>query len=145
MSSITLIPTEEFCTLEYILLGDLGDLLSEPMDEQNRKWLIAVLDALLDTLPRESCMEDDDDYLSEVLDRYPNWSRQVSRLRDDHERLFAQLKVLRTHMSHEAPLNGFARQIRHDLREWMELVRDHHHNEGRLLQMAWNLEVGTGD
>ena len=40
-------------TLEYLLLGDLADLLSETYDEENRKWILVVLEGLLDAIPAE--------------------------------------------------------------------------------------------
>ena len=58
---------EEYSTLEYILLGDLRDLLYEPPDEETCRWLLAVLDALLETLPREFDLKQQDGYLMEVL------------------------------------------------------------------------------
>src|SRR5579872_2956860 len=58
---------DHYSSLEYILLGDLRDLLEEPVDDESRKWLLAVLDTLLDTLPREFDLEDEDGYMSEVL------------------------------------------------------------------------------
>ena len=57
------------CTeFEYILLGDLRDLLEDPPSDENRKWLVAVLDALIDTLPKEFALKSRD-YPSEVVRR----------------------------------------------------------------------------
>src|SRR5579872_2003110 len=86
---------ERYTSLEYILLGDLRDILEEPPDVESRHWLLAVLDALLETLPREFDLEDDEGYMSEVLARYPSWSGQVERLHRDHESLFTKLTELR--------------------------------------------------
>jgi hypothetical protein len=33
--------------LEYLLLGDLRQLLDEPASRENRRWLLSVLDRLL--------------------------------------------------------------------------------------------------
>ncbi len=44
---------EEYATVEYILLGDLPDLLEEPADEMTRQRLRAVQDTFLQTLPRQ--------------------------------------------------------------------------------------------
>jgi hypothetical protein len=86
---------EQYSSLEYILLGDLRDVLDETPDAESRRWLIAVLDALLDTLPREFDLEDTDGYMSEVLERYPSWNKQVDRLHREHDVLFTKLKELR--------------------------------------------------
>jgi hypothetical protein len=60
-----------YSTLEYILLGDLRDLLEEPPDEETRRWLVAVLDALVKTLPREFDLEDEDGYMSDATPTGP--------------------------------------------------------------------------
>ena len=39
--------------LEYLLLGDLREMLEEPFTPQGRNWTVAVIDTLLDMLPRE--------------------------------------------------------------------------------------------
>jgi len=136
---------ENFSALEYILLGDLRDLLEEPADAENRKWLIAVLDALLDTLPREFDLEEADGYMSEVLERYPNWSTQVEKLQRDHERLFEKLKELRGRAARGAWISPIAGDVRRELRDWILTLVAHNRNENRLLLTAMNLEVGTGD
>ncbi len=64
---------EDYTALEYILLGDLRDLLEEPADHFTRSWLVAVLDALLDTLPRRDGVEG----IQRLFERS---SRRVSKL-----------------------------------------------------------------
>src|SRR5260221_8654966 len=63
---------EQYTSLEYILLGDLRDILEESLDRESRRWLIAVLDALLETLPREFDLEEHDGYMAEILYSYAN-------------------------------------------------------------------------
>ena len=50
---------EDVTAMEYILLGDLRDLVDEPFDGVTLKWLKAVIDALLETLCREFARQDD--------------------------------------------------------------------------------------
>jgi hypothetical protein len=135
----------EFSSLEYILLGDLRDLLEESADEENRKWLLAVLDALVDTLPREFNLEDEDGYMAEVLERYPNWSNQVERLHLDHDLLFLKLKELRGRIERNIWIAPIANEVRRDLRDWILTLVAHNRGETRLIQTAMNLEVGAGD
>lgn len=135
---------EDCAALEYILLGDLRDLLEEPANEETRKWLAAVLDALLGSLPGE-VDEDDDDYLSAVLENYPSWYPQVDRLQREHRTLYARLRELRNQIVREQSFARIAGVLRRELREWMAAFTAHHRHENRLLQMAMNLEVGTGD
>lgn len=134
-----------FSSLEYILLGDLRDVLEEPIDGENRKWLLAVLDALEETLPREFDLEEEDGYMSEVLERFPNWSHQVEGLLRDHERLFEKLKNLRHRIERDSWIAPIANEVRAELRDWIRTLVSHHRRETRLVQTAMNLEVGVGD
>lgn len=136
---------EDYAAFEYILLGDLGDLLEEPADKHTRRWLIAVLDALVDTLPREFQLKASSGYLSEVLDEYPSWYRHVENLRAEHEELYANLRELREQIVLQEDFNEVAERVRYDLRDWMARLTAHHRHENRLIQTAMNLEVGTGD
>lgn len=136
---------DQYSSLEYILLGDLRDVLEEPVDRESRRWLIAILDALLETLPREFDLEDADGYMSEVLERYPNWSAQVDRLHRDHDGLFSKLKELRGRIESDTWIAPIANEVRRDIREWILKLIAHNRNENRLVQTAMNLEVGTGD
>lgn len=136
---------QQYSSLEYILLGDLRDLLEEPPDFENRKWLLAVLDALLETLPREFDLEDEDGYMNEVLERFPNWTGQVDRLHRDHEQLFGKLKELRGRIGRGSWIAPIANEVRRDLRDWVLTITAHNRNETRLVQTAMNLEVGVGD
>jgi hypothetical protein len=136
---------EQYSSLEYILLGDLRDILEEPADDESRKWLLAVLDALLETLPREFDLEEEDGYMAEVLERYPSWSSQVERLYRDHELLFSKLKELRGRIERNIWVAPIANEVRRDLRDWILKLIAHHRSETRIIQTAMNLEVGTGD
>jgi hypothetical protein len=136
---------ERYTSLEYILLGDLRDLLEEAPDEDGRKWLLAVLDALLDTLPHEFDLEDEDGYMAEVLERYPSWAGRVDRLHREHEALFSKLKELRGRIDRNVWYAPVANEVRRDLRDWMLRLIAHHRSETRLVQTAMNLEVGVGD
>ena len=136
---------EHYSSLEYILLGDLRDVLEERPDPESRRWLIAVLDALLETLPREFDLEDSDGYMIEVLERYPSWSSQVERLYRDHDLLFAKLKELRGRVECDNWIAPIANEVRRDIRDWTLKLIAHRRSETRLVQTAMNLEVGVGD
>lgn len=136
---------KKYSTLEYILLGDLRDLLEEPIDDQTCRWLIAVLDALLDTLPREFALEESGGYLIQVLDEFPNWAEEVERLHAEHDQLFCRLKELRGRIAQRKDFSDVADRLRVDLQEWIRALTAHHRHEARLLQTALNLEVGVGD
>jgi hypothetical protein len=134
------------CTeLEYILLGDLRDLLDEPETPETVRWLEAVLDALLDTIPEEFALKSGDGYLNEVLEDYPNWHSSVEKLENEYYALFRRLRQLREKIRNEEDYSSIADEVARELRQWMHAFRAHHQAEQRLVSLAANLEVGVGD
>jgi hypothetical protein len=136
---------EEYTALEYILLGDLRDVLEEPANRHTRGWLIAILDALLDTLPREMALKESSGYLHEVLDEYPSWYRHVEDLQNEERLLFLSLQSLRDRLETSESYAFAADRLKSTLRQWMTRLTAHHRHENRILQTAMNLEVGGGD
>lgn len=135
----------EVSSLEYILLGDLRDVLEEPPDDVTVRWLNAVVDALFDILSREIAMQDDGGYLREVLDCDPNWDRYVKRLASERRMIYQQLRTLRTDLRTSADHTEARLALRDSLRDWMMSLTAFHRHERRLVQTAFNLDVGTGD
>lgn len=136
---------QRVATMEYILLGDLRDLLEEPADQLTVKWMSAVLDALLDTLPQEFAMKEDGGYMADVLEEFPNWTGHVENLREERQSLFAKLRTLRSRLNGQEPFHQIAGELRNDLREWMMSFTAFHRHERRLVQNAFNMDVGIGD
>lgn len=131
--------------LEYILIGDLRDLLESPIDEQNLRWISAVLDALLETLPQQFELKQQGGYLQEVLDAQPNWECHVISLGVEHEQMCDRLQQLRARLPDAVKVEFLARTLRIELKGWMQAFVAHNRRESRLLQTAINLEVGCGD
>lgn len=132
-------------SLEYILLGDLRDVLEEPLDDITLKWLKAVIDALLETLPREFALQDAGGYLNEVTDCDPNLAVHVERLTEERRAVFGKLRVLRLQLNSPGDHKPATDAIRADLKDWMTSLTAFHRHERRLVQTAFNLDVGTGD
>jgi hypothetical protein len=136
---------EDYTVLEYILLGDLRDLLEEPADRYTRRWLVSVLDALLDTLPRQMALKESSGYLNEVLDEYPSWYRHVEDLQNEQRLLVLSLEALRDRLETSGPYQRDAARVKSAVRQWMNRLMAHRRHETRLLQTAMNLEIGCGD
>ena len=136
---------DQLAALEFILLGDLRDLLEEPPDHLTGRWLTAVLDALLDTLPREFKSQEAGGYMADVLESFPNWTGHVTELRQERDTLFSKLKELRDQLAGKQSYRSIATELQRDLRDWMKSVTAFHRHERRLIQTAFNLEVGIGD
>lgn len=135
---------EQYSHLEYLLLGDLRDLLEESPDPENRRWLLAVLNVLLEMLPREFELAREDGYLEFVRDQHPNWDRQVECLEQDHDRLYNRLRQLHRRISENEWIGPVANQLRHELADWMDALVTHNQSESRLLTIAANLDFGAG-
>ena len=133
------------CEFEYILVGDLRDLLDDTTSEENRRWLLAVVDALLDTLPKEFALKSQDGYLSEVLYEFPSWDAAVERLRLQHVALHRRLTELRVRLVAHAQLHGIADRMRDDLSVWIDTFTDLQQAERKITLRAMTLDVGTGD
>ncbi len=133
------------CEFEYILLGDLRDLLDDEPTEVNRRWLMAVLESLLETLPKEFALKSRDGYLQNVLDEYPSWDNAVERLERQHVHLYRQLRMLRDRLVTRFPMAEIADRLRVEVEEWMDSFIELHRAERELVFEAINMEVGTGD
>ena len=131
--------------LEYILIGDLRDLLESPIDEQNLRWISAVLDALLETLPKQFELKQAGGYLQEVLEVQPNWECHVLSLEVEHAQVCDRLEQLRWKLPDAVKAEFLASTLRMELKGWMQAFVAWNHREVRLLQTAMNLEVGCGD
>jgi hypothetical protein len=136
---------QKYSTFEYILLGDLRDLLEEPEDEFTGKWLLAVLDSLVQTLPVELELQELDGYLSPVTDKYPSWTPRVEMLHRKQADLFETLRLLRDRIASNTSFHEVAAVVRLELRDWMLCCIAQRRSETRLLQTAMNLDVGAGD
>lgn len=132
----------DYTALEHILLGDLRDLLNGPANAESCKWLLAVLNSLLDTLPRAFDLKEEDGYLHVVIERFPNWQTRVDELHRQYQALHEKLWELREQIIRERPFVAIADQVRCELRDWMNGLIAHHRDENRLVQDAFAVEIG---
>jgi len=106
-------------TLEYLLLGDLADLLSEGYDEENRKWLLVVLEGLLDAIPAERRSE----RFSKLRRAYPDSPgllQSLTQLEAEHDAMIFQLRRLRNRVAWRLSLlDVVAAEVVLDLNRWL--------------------------
>jgi len=116
---VPLVRNDSEWTLEYLLLGDLADLLSETYDEENRKWLQVVLDGLLDAIPAENRK----DRFRRLRDAYPDSPGFLISLRQlelEHDAMILQLKKLRDRVAWRFSLiDVLAAEVVQDLKRWL--------------------------
>jgi len=146
MKSPNLNSVAEYNEFHYLLLGDLRDLLEEIPDESTRHWLLEVLNVLVELQPQErQLQEDDGGYMSEVLEEFPSWNRQVMRLHLRKLQLDYRLRELRDRIRQEKSYVSVADQLSCELRDWLDLIRELHRAESALIMDAMLLDIGTGD
>lgn len=136
---------KQLSELEYILLGDLRDVLEEESTEQNRKWLLALVEALLKTLPREFKLREQGGYMEEIVMVCPELDSSVQHLQEEHVTLCAQLQNLADQLSSPPAFQKQADQLKQQLSEWARSVQNHNRQEEQLVQQAYQQDTGGGD
>lgn len=135
----------EYTKLEFLLLGDLRSALEERDRERDNRWLLTILDRLVETVPREFELREEGGYLREVLDVRPTLSPEVEMLQAEHSRIFLMLRRLRDSVARKATFTFLADQLQSELRDWMALLVDHNRRERALFQTTFNHDVGCAD
>lgn len=131
-----------YSVLEYLLIGDLRDLLEESPDNETRRWLLAVLEELLDLLPNEFEFEDQGGYLADVCEQNPNLSNTAERLHREHENLYFSLLELRNRISSEQSFDFIADEVKPKLSRWIEAVQRHRESEQQLVVSSFDTTFG---
>ncbi len=126
---------------QYLLLGDLRDLLDETKDESDRKWLLAVLDVLVDLMPQERQLhERTGGYLAGVINEFPERNRIVMHLDLKKLQLDYTLRDLRNRIRAEESWVSVADQLSCDLRDWMKMFTEVHRSEASLIMNSMLFE-----
>ena len=140
----------QFCTLadcnefQYLLLGDVRDLLEEAPDPSTKKWLLAVLDVLVEMMPHERRLHEiQGGYLSDVLDDFPDWTSQVMELHSQKVKLDYSLRELRNRIRSERSWAAIADQVSSELRDWIIAFRELHRAEASLIVKAMLMDIGV--
>jgi len=134
-----------YSRLEYLLLGDLRSILDEPDQSRDQRWLLAILDSLLETIPREFELREEGGYMSEVLMHHPGLSQTAELLCEEHDRLFDLLSALRERVLLRLDATSLEDQLVMELRDWMLLLMKHNRMERRIYQTALCSDHGGGD
>ena len=131
-----------YSVLEYLLIGDLRDLWEEPADAETRRWLLAILDELLDLLPNEFEYEDQDGYLADVSELFPNWAPRIHRLHIQHDGLYFTLLELRNRIGQQESFEYIAEEVKPELSRWIETAQQLRSDERHLVVSAYDLTLG---
>lgn len=141
-SRVALVALKTYHDLEFLLLGDLRQLLEEPITAQTSQTLLVILDRLLRNLPRQFDLVCEDGYMSEVLQECPNYHGQIQLLKGANRDSISSLEEMRHRIQHDLPLATIAKEVSLGLRDWMNRIVALRRNENRLLQNAFTLDIG---
>ena len=128
-----------------IEVGELRSLLSQGPGDVERSAVVKVLDRLWATLGRHFRFEEEEGYLTQVVNRFPNWSTEVERLRQEHRFLHDELEQIRALLDDEARCENSAGELCDRLNHWLAKLSDHEHRENQICQEAFNLDVGQSE
>lgn len=128
-----------------LLLDEALDLLSEPSDDENDRWLGIVVDKVLRNLREQFEIEEQGGYMADVLEQYPEWHPQALHLQQEHELLVTQLRQISMRMRLERCTGSLSPECRRQLEDWIKWYRQHQRRETDLIQEAFVLEVGQGE
>ena len=128
--------SRELAQLEYLLLGDLRHLLSEPVTSQTQQRVATVLDLMFTMLPSRFELEESGSALSAVTRRFPNWHDQAMALRLEHAHLFEELRDLRQAVENEEGYGRLSEEVLAKIGVWIERFQTHEREERRLLLLV---------
>lgn len=119
-------------TLEYLLLGDLTDLLSEEYDEENRRWIQVVLEGLLDAIAAEKRSERFRRLRAAYPDS-PGMLQSLTQLESEHDAMIVQLQRLRNRVAWRLSLlDVVGAEVVRDLKRWLVTFQNFCQREHRL-------------
>lgn len=128
-------------TLIWLLVGDIREMLQDRLDADAVRWLRPLLDTLADAMECD-CDAGSDNWYTEMLEPFPEWSSQIEGMRREQRSLCRSLKTLRSHMELDLPLTTAAAELEADLSAWVGRMLDHSRRQGRLMQDVWFTETG---
>ncbi len=145
LERLKLLNLQQLSDLEYILLGDLRDVLEEESTEETRRWLTAIVEALLRTVPREFALRSRGGYMNSLLLECPEADSSVRRLEVEQTTLCEQLQELYDRLQESGSFHAHAIELKRDLATWMDHLQSHNLREERLFQDAYFQDTGGGD
>jgi len=118
-------------------------------DEREPGWGDSVRDSLSSLhshLKNHFAFEEFGGFMEEVLHALPSLSRQVERLRADHERMLADLGRVSSIAEECATATGPPpRELCEEVHRFLEMLRRHENEENNLVQRAFLDDLGTVD
>ena len=129
------------CDLEYLLIGDLRQLLKErsPPDNHTVRVLLARLLRNLPEVTRHSSISG---YMTVALERCPRLYRQITTLQNANLDCLHALQELYDSIESESSFNDVSKETDHALEAWIESFGTMRSRESQLLQEAFTTDIG---
>ena len=103
-------------------------------DVEPMRRLAAQIAGLKERLTEHHQTEEKGGLFQAILDAIPDCRVEVSRLTKQHQKIIEILEMARIHASHGVPKEADA--LREDLKNFLEMFREHEHDEESLLKRA---------
>ena len=139
---MTIEPPGTLNALEYLLLGDLRELLEEPETAQTRHALPVLLNGLLDNRWHHSQLKGNGASLSDVLEKWPNRQSDIDLLRCERATCYSALETLRSQILRGLLSATITNKLRHDVQHVLRLVVAISQHQTRPRQTAFDSDVG---
>jgi len=126
------------------LLEDLRRLeeAASAASEESLAWLRGRLDATRMHIGEHFRFEEQNGYLDVVSKREPRLDRAIQQLVEEHRQLAQALDFV---VAEVKAATGLDDKLREEVRGWVKRVRQHEAREDRLIQDAFNLDIGAED
>jgi hypothetical protein len=130
------------CDLEYLLIGDLRQLLRERIPPKNQIELQLVLRRLLQNLPEVTRRSSTNGYMASVLEKCPRLHRQIKTLQTANLDCLDALKVLSDSVECESIFKDDTAETDRRLGAWIDSFGRMRSRESQLLLDAFTVDIG---
>jgi len=126
------------------LMDDLRKCLNEPPDAENAQAIGKLVGEMVENLEVQARLEQSEEYLQDVFDRFPSWHPHWAHLREQHHLLHRQLCQIRDRLD-QAARPCVSRELRRELSDWLDSYQQNRRREANLIHEAFVLDVGAGE
>lgn len=128
--------------LEYILIGDLRQLLDEGQLSKIRMPLLVIINRLLQNLPDLLRLSSEDGFIATVPKICPRFHRQIQTLQRVNLECINSLQGLHDHIDNKSNFIDVSKETDGKLRDWITAFGKMRSRESELLQEAYTVDIG---
>jgi hypothetical protein len=133
----------EHARLEEVL-GQADEFLDRPPDDASAESLRPLLAHLEQSCRDHMRYEEAGGYLTPARKRFPHLNSRIDDLRDEHRILLDELDALAQATREGADIQQMQADVLPRLRQWLEKLRHHEHQENELIQETFGRDLGQG-